>query len=216
MKKLIYTCILLLISGTCFLLGCGISYYMISASKAENFGRKTIETIAASPEETSTKQEDDISKNEKDEKEVIAVMKSYYEALRNGKRDQIKELTKDKEDVPSEETLSNMTQYIKDYRQLQCYLKKTSASKGYIVFLSYKVKLYESKVLVPGVTQYYVEPMGREWKICLDKSKLSEEVQTEMDASLQMEDVKNLIEKTKKGYEKALEQDEKLKKYFED
>lgn len=215
MRNSQYTVLILIISWFFFILGCGVTAaYLKVSTQFDTQGRRT-EAAQLVREE----QQDIRLQEQEYEKKVCQIkdfMSQYYEYLEQGDRTHLLEMVEDSDSFITEKKLTNMTLYIKEYQNINCYIKKAVDENSFIVFVSYDTKFYDVEEMVPGISQYYVVWEQGRWIIYNNKEHLTTEAENAMKVSLRLKDMKQLIEETTDEYEKIMEGNKKLRDFFED
>lgn len=213
MKSSRYTLLILFISWTCFVIGCVVTAaYLNISSKNEAQASEAVEAMQL--HHSTTKTTADATNIEIASAKQF--MQEYYQNLQTGNREKLLELVEDKDSFYTTRELEHMTSYVESYQNIRIYVEKADQENAFITFVSYDTKLYDIDTGVPGVSQYYIQKNGTGWIIYNNSDHLSLKAQKAMKASLRITEIKELIETTNYAYQQALEENDKLKEYFEE
>lgn len=213
MKSSRYTFLIIVISWTCFVIGCAVSAAYLKVSS--QYQAQTSEAVEAMQlQETMVTAAADATDMEFASAKQF--MQEYYQYLQIGDREKLLKMVEDQDSFYTVRELKHITSYVEEYQDIRIYLEEADQSSAYIVFVSYKTKLYDIDTGVPGVTQYYIQKNESRWMIYNNAEHLSMKAQKAMKASLRITEIKQLIETTNQEYQQAVDKNEKLKEYFED
>lgn len=144
---------------------------------------------------------------------IDSLISKYYDAKVTCDIETLKAISSNPPAVISKKSLEQLVEGIEEYRNIKCYSKKSYEDGAYIVYVYYEIKFISLNTCAPALTKLYiVTDEAGELKIF--DGEMSEELKTYFDARSEDEDVKDLIVYTENRAEKAKEQDEKLKDYW--
>ncbi len=144
---------------------------------------------------------------------IDELIKNYYEAKLDCNIEKLKKLLTDPSDVPSKKQMQKDIQFIEEYRNIKCYVKKGYEEGTYIVFAYNDVKIFNIKTPIPSADQFYIltESNG-DLKIL--SGDLEEETKKYYYDRREDKDVIKLIEDIEKKVEKAKKKDKDLKVFL--
>ncbi|MDO4942863.1 MAG: hypothetical protein Q4E73_08530 [Lachnospiraceae bacterium] len=215
MKNRGYTFLILVISWTCFVIGCSLTAAYLNVSSQYQSQTQSTETVQAMQVQEQAEKTAETGADDLRFASVMHFMESYYQNLKEGNRTQLMKMVEDPDSFYSDSDLRKIKAYVESYQNFEYYIEDTLEKQSYIVFTFYQTKLYDVDTLVPGMSQYYIVKDDDQWMIYNNTEHLSETAQKELKSSLRLRKIKQLIEETNAKYKKAIESDESLKEYFE-
>lgn len=210
-----YTFLILTISWLCFVIGCCISAgYLKAASEFEPTSKvtKTIEAMQIKNQYDMTRA--DVRKGELTS--VKSFMEEYYLALSRGDEKKLKKMISSENAFYDKKEIKRLATYIKSYENLHFDIIETKEKATYFVYASYRICFQEIEGSLPGVTRYFIKKENSGYRIQNDEKQWSKEEQNEGKASLKRKEIKALLKRTEEKYEKAMGQNEQLRRYLEE
>lgn len=146
--------------------------------------------------------------------EIDTLIQNYYLAKASGDIERLKELLSDPSYAPNEDRIKSENSYIEDYGNITNYIKKSYEEGSYIVYVYHEVKFFNIGTPAPYLDKFYVitDPSG---EVKIYSPEYKEELAVYYAARDQDVDVQQLIKKTNKNIEKAINEDEQLRIYLE-
>lgn len=146
--------------------------------------------------------------------EIEAFFKDYYVAKSNRDIEKIKAMSSDPTKVMTLEELQKETEYVEDYRNIKCYVKKSIEEGSYIVYIYNEIKLNGIITPAPGLAMDYLVT-DSEGNLKSFSGEMDPELRQYYDARLEDEDVKELRKYTEDKATEAKKSDESLKTFWE-
>jgi hypothetical protein len=145
---------------------------------------------------------------------IETLFKDYYVAKNSEDVEKIKSMLSNPDKVQTKEQLQKETEFVEDYRNIKCKVKKSYEEGCYIVYVYHEVKLESVVTLVPALYSFYViTDSNGDYKIFSDE--MDPILKEYYDGSLKHEDVIALKEYTDKKAKEAREKDENLKTFWD-
>lgn len=144
--------------------------------------------------------------------EVNDLINEYYTALAAGDMDTVvvnRNYTEDTEKI----RLEKKSQYIEEYRNIQCYTKKGMLENTFLAYVSYEVKFKDIDTAAPALNTLYICP-NEEGKLYIYEGEIDDNVSQYLQALSSQDDVKELINKVQVSYKEAIGADEKLDSFL--
>ncbi len=145
---------------------------------------------------------------------IDALFKDYFAAKNSCDIDKIKSMSSDPAKVIPLEQLQSLTEFIDDYRDIKCYVKKGFLEGTYIVYAYHEIKITGVNTPAPGLSKFYLIT-DADGNLKIFSGELDEQVKDYYDARNDDADVKELIDMTNKKGEEAKKKDEDLQKFWE-
>jgi len=146
--------------------------------------------------------------------EIEAFVKDYYVAKSVCDIEKIKEMSSDPAKVMTLEELQKETEYVEDYRNIKCYVKKGIEEGSYIVFIYSEIKFNGIVTLAPGLSRDYLIT-DSEGNLKSFWGEMDPVLRAYYDERLDDEDVKELRAYTEEKALEAKKADESLKTLWE-
>ncbi len=206
--------------GGAILLIAAVLFFSIRActsgkKKSADSGQQTAQGDASSSGngETNDEKEEDTNPLEKNNADITAVVKQYYESLGEKDTDTLKTLTVDF--IPSDEARIANARYIQRYEVKDVYSKKGLDDTSYVVYVSFEYYCEGIDTAVPALSQMYiVTDESGAYKIAA-ASEDDGEISAYMSECMNDEDVKELYAEVKAAYEAAQKSDPELAAFLE-
>jgi hypothetical protein len=144
---------------------------------------------------------------------IEALMKDYYVAKNSCDVEKIKTLLSNPDKVKSLEQLQKETEFIEDYRNIKCYVKKGYEEGSYIVYVYKEVKLTGVVTMAPGLDSFYLVT-DSDGNVKIYSDEMDPQLKQYYDERLEDKDVKGLIEDTDSKAKKAKAKDEALQTFW--
>jgi len=146
--------------------------------------------------------------------EIEAFVKDYYVAKSICDIEKIKAMSSDPSKVMTLEELQKETEYVEDYRNIKCYVKKGIEEGSYIVFIYSEIKFNGIVTLAPGLSRDYLIT-DSEGNLKSFWGEMDPELRAYYDERLEDADVKELRAYTEEKALEAKKADESLKTLWE-
>lgn len=204
------------ITAVAMILAVGVIGIAIAISPGEeDKGKKTkvvkeTETTVAAVEEESEAnilQEDQYP-------EITELVQLYYSARLTGDTASIEKYVDNIEDVDMAQIKAS-NEYIKKYKNIQCYSKPGLDDNTYVVFAYYEIKFKNIETLAPGIDVLYVIRDGDTGSVFIHNGATANaDIKTYIEALGQEEDVADLYARTNKALQNALDADTALNEFY--
>lgn len=146
--------------------------------------------------------------------EIESLFKDYYVAKNKPDVGKIKSLLSDPSKAYTEDELIERTGFVEDYRNIKPYVKKGMYEGTYIAYVYSEIKITGINTPAPSLAKsYLITDENGELKIF--SGDMDEELETYYMARNEDEDIKELIDKTNKAFEEAMNSDEDLYNFWE-
>ncbi len=146
--------------------------------------------------------------------EIESLFKDYYVAKNKPDVGKIKSLLSDSSKAYTEDELIERTGFVEDYRNIKPYVKKGMYEGTYIAYVYSEIKITGINTPAPSLAKsYLITDENGELKIF--SGDMDEELETYYMARNEDEDIKELIDKTNKAFEEAMNSDEDLYNFWE-
>lgn len=145
---------------------------------------------------------------------ISELIKKYYEVKLDCDVDQLKTLLTDPSDVPSKKQMKEDVQFIEEYRNIKCYVKKSFIDGAFIVFAYNDVKIFNIKTPIPSADQFYVVT-GSDGNLKILSGKIDEDTEKYYYDRREDKDVKEFIGDIETKVEKAKKKDKDLKIFLD-
>lgn len=145
--------------------------------------------------------------------EITELIKGYFSAKQKVDMNAIASYVSDSTKI-EEKRLMAEAEYIEDYRNIACTIKKASEEGAYRVYVYYDVKVYDIETLIPSLVAFYVKSDNYgSYKIYLGEITPAE--QESIDKLDESDDVKEMKESVQKNLESLISTDSNVKKFYE-
>lgn len=145
--------------------------------------------------------------------EINDLFKKYYAAKLASDMDMMTKLVSDVSYLGSVEDIQKKTEYIEDYRNIECYTKKTYEEGSYIVYVNYEVKFVNIDTLAPGIDKFFVK-IDEDGKACIYFGEVDDQLYDYFVERQQDEDVVALYDAVDEKGEEAKKKDEALMNFW--
>lgn len=175
----------------------------------------SIEFSSENKVNTSVKDEkkEDVAARENDTEEITELVKGYFSAKQKVDVDALSSYVSDPTKI-EEKRLVAESEYIEDYRNIECTIKNASQEGTYRVYVYYDVKVYDIEELIPSLVAFYVKTDNYgNYKIYLGEISTSE--QKYIDKLDDSDDVKEMKESVQKKLESLISTNSDVKKFYE-
>lgn len=147
--------------------------------------------------------------------EIKKLINDYYVAKQKNEVGTLKKFLSDPEMVDSKEELKSKTEFIEDYKNIKCYIKKSKDEGSFIVYVYYEIKFISVKTAAPCLSRFYiVTDESGEYKIL--SGEIDSETKEYYDERNNDQDVLELVQETNQKSEVALENDKLLKHFWDE
>lgn len=141
-------------------------------------------------------------------------VKTYYTYMQKHDLAKLKTMVEDRQELVKK--YRSMRKYVTRYEDLD-YLTQQGADKdSYLVYVTYQMKIKNIKTPAPGMTTYYVAKNGNSFLIYNNEKHDTKEMADARKQSQNSREVKSLIRRVNKKYERAVRADDKLKEFLKD
>ncbi len=171
-----------------------------------------IPTIALTPTPTPTPLP--VHDLEEGNSDINKLINNYYKAKLACNVDKLKALLSDPTNVSSNKQLKKDIQYIEEYKNIKCYVKKGYQDGTYIVYVYNEVKFVNIKTPAPAADQFYLVT-DKDGSLKIFSGKFNEETAAYYKSRIQDTDVIDFIKEVNKKAEQAKKKDKDLKKFWD-
>lgn len=186
----------------------------VTATPTEEPTVTPTEEPTATPTEEPTKVPLPVYKLERDAyPDINDLFNKYYVARLACDMDMLSQLTSDISYIGSVEEIQVKTEYIEDYRNIECYTKKTYEDGSYIVYVTNDIKFVNIDTLAPAINKFYVKT-NDEGKLYIYVGEVEDEFYAYYMERQNDEDVTKLYEEIEARGEEAKNKDEALMKFW--
>lgn len=192
--------------------------------RAEDTGKKEENSLLASGTESAEEsqniseknvKENTKSKSEKEIKsEIDKLINTYYlsesdtaDNKENNKKVQTADDSKEKED-------NETSEIIEEYRNIKNYVKPGLDEDSYIVFSTYKIKLFNIKTLVPGMSSLIIEK-DEEGNLAVHNDSDNKELNNYIKKLAGEKDIKKIMNEVNSELSEAVKKDTSLKAFID-
>lgn len=211
------TVLIIILSWILFFAACFLAFLKLDQMHTDRITNEKIFSSKKTTESTTQSEQGQASTEKEGENTQIQAIEDftekYYEYIQKNDLNSLKSMVEDFDDLKKKQ--EGLTQYVEAYKDLSYVVQQGANEESYIVFVTYQLKIKNIDTLAPGMTPYYVIKRDDTYLIYNNESHYTKEMVTARDQCLNKEEVKKLIEKINKEYEKAVQSDEKLKDFLE-
>lgn len=146
--------------------------------------------------------------------EITELVQLYYSAKLTGDTASIEKYVDNIEDVDMAQVKAS-NEYIKKYKNIQCYTKTGLYDNTYVVFAYYEIKFKNIETLAPGIDVLYVIRDKETGSVFIHNGATANaDIKTYIEALGQDEDVANLYAQVNSALQDALNADSALNDFY--
>lgn len=165
----------------------------------------SVETVAESTENTL---------NAEQYPEIAELVQLYYQARLTGDIASIQKYVDNIEDVDMNQVKAS-NEYIKKYKNIECYTKVGLEENTYVVFARYDIKFKNIETLAPGIDVFYVIRDEETGSVFIHNGATANtDIKTYIEALEQEADVIALYEEVNTAFQEALNADAALNEFY--
>lgn len=145
--------------------------------------------------------------------DIHKLINNYYSAKLACDADKLKTLMSDPSNVSSQKQLKKDIQYVEEYKNIKCYVKKGFKEGTYIVYAYNEVKFINIKTPAPAADQFYIIT-DQDGSLKIFSGQFDKETAAYYKARIQDADVMDLIKNVNSQAEKAKKKDKDLRTFW--
>lgn len=218
------TVILMVLSWVLFLGACFFAYRKLDQAYTakltnekifkENQDTKDQETSSKAVQETSDLDKG-ISEDERARAQAAQnFVETYYAYMQKHDLAKLKTMVEDQQEMT--QRYQSMRKYVEEYQDLDYLTQRGADQNSYLVYVTYQMKIKNIKTPAPGMTAYYVVKSGNSFRICNNDKRDTKNIENAKKQSQNSREVRSLIRRVNKKYERAIRADRQLKEFLED
>lgn len=146
-------------------------------------------------------------------KEVNELVQNYLSALVKCDIDALSKYVTDKNSIDLD-TINKQSEYIEDYKNIECYTIKGVEDGSYVVYVYEELKILGIDTLAPGMIRLYVTT-SEDGNLYIHSGKNTEEVDNFINSTSKNEEVVELIQSVNLKLEEAKSNDADLKNFID-
>ena len=146
--------------------------------------------------------------------EITELVQLYYQARLTGDTASIQKYVDNIEDVDMNQVKAS-NEYIKKYKNIECYTKIGLEENAYVVFARYDIKFKNIETLAPGIDVFYVIRDEETGSVFIHNGATANtDIKTYIEALEQESDVMALYEEVNVAFQEALNADASLNEFY--
>ena len=146
--------------------------------------------------------------------EVNALITAYLNAKLSGDKEKLGDLVDDASYLDMTD-VKRRTERIEEYQTIDCYTLIGPEEGAYMVYVYSEVKVKGIDTLVSGLDGFYIRT-DENGKMTITMGEISDEVQAQLEADEQREDVVKLIQDVERRFAEEVQNDVQLAEYYEE
>lgn len=147
-------------------------------------------------------------------KEIEELVNTYFSSLVSCDVDKLAEIMDSVENI-SVEALKKESEYIEEYRNIECYTKKGIAKNEYVVYVYYENKILNIETLAPGAIILYVKKDEEKGVYRIHNGISDTEIAKHISKLSEDKDIKQFNKDVDEKFKKACESDADLKAFYD-
>lgn len=146
--------------------------------------------------------------------EIEKLVNTYFSALVSCDVDKLSEIMDSVENI-STEALKKESEYIEEYKNIECYTKKGIAKNEYVVYVYYENKILNIEALAPGAIILYVKKDEEKGVYRIHNGISDTEISKYISKLSEDKDIKQFNKDVDNKLKKACENDADLKAFYD-
>lgn len=146
--------------------------------------------------------------------EIEKLVNTYFSSIVSCDVDKLSEIMDSVENI-SAEALKKESEYIEEYKNIECYTKKGIAKNEYVVYVYYENKILNIETLAPGAIILYVKKDEEKGIYRIHNGISDTEISKHISKLSKDKDIKQFNKDVDDRFKKACENDADLKAFYD-